>query len=326
VMPPPNPITAAATSTATVVGADNHSGDAQTSCTCSPIHRDSSCGDPQCLRVRNTTRTSERETQDAEYVTDERCDEELIDEERRREEAEQALAATPAPVTAATTADPTVLPPAAASNDGQVTYDHITNNPVVTSQPLPRRNAIAPRSTANASHASPAPPNHIVATHRCDTTNFRGAIPAIPQHSLDWLQSLSTDEDTVYDAITMRSLPAKISRHVSQCFNICSTLIDSPTPGHPALGMRLLDLLPRMIFGPIGDKKNQAASVEIRRRCTDFIEGRWQELYESCPIALSAEQSLQLSIERNARRGYSVDANLDSAIQGLKMSPKASSF
>ena len=60
-------------------------------CACSPIHRDSSCGDPRCRWVRPTF-TAEREIQDAEYAEAVRADEERDEEERQREEAEQALA------------------------------------------------------------------------------------------------------------------------------------------------------------------------------------------------------------------------------------------
>ena len=64
---------------------------AQASCECSPLHRDSSCGDPHCRWVRNTTFTAEREAQDAEYAAALRADEDRDEEERQREEAEQAL-------------------------------------------------------------------------------------------------------------------------------------------------------------------------------------------------------------------------------------------
>ena len=60
-------------------------------CACSPLHRDSSCGDPRCRWVRPTF-TAEREIQDAEYAEAVRADEERDEEERQREEAEQALA------------------------------------------------------------------------------------------------------------------------------------------------------------------------------------------------------------------------------------------
>ena len=65
---------------------------AQASCACSPLHRDSSCGDPHCRWVRNTTFTAEREAQDAEYDAAMRVDEDRDEEERQREEAERALA------------------------------------------------------------------------------------------------------------------------------------------------------------------------------------------------------------------------------------------
>ena len=65
---------------------------AQASCECSPLHRDSSCGDPHCRWVRNTTFTAEREAQDAEYDEAVRAEEDRDEEERQREEAERALA------------------------------------------------------------------------------------------------------------------------------------------------------------------------------------------------------------------------------------------
>ena len=65
---------------------------AQASCECSPVHRDSSCGDPHCRWVRNTTFTAEREAQDAEYAATLRVDEDRDEEERQRQEAEHALA------------------------------------------------------------------------------------------------------------------------------------------------------------------------------------------------------------------------------------------
>ena len=65
---------------------------AQASCACSPLHRDSSCGDPHCRWVRNTTFTAEWEVQDTEYDAAVRVDEDRDEEERQREEAERALA------------------------------------------------------------------------------------------------------------------------------------------------------------------------------------------------------------------------------------------
>ena len=64
-----------------------------TSCACSPLHRDSSCGDPNCRWVRpRPTFTAEREAQDVEYAAAVRYEEDRDEEERQREEAEQALA------------------------------------------------------------------------------------------------------------------------------------------------------------------------------------------------------------------------------------------
>ena len=60
-------------------------------CACSPIHRDSSCGDPRCRWVRPTF-TAEREIQDAENAEAVRADEARDEAERQREEAEHALA------------------------------------------------------------------------------------------------------------------------------------------------------------------------------------------------------------------------------------------
>ena len=60
-------------------------------CACSPIHRDSSCGDPRCRWVRPNF-TAERESQDAEYAEAVRADEARDETERQRDEAERALA------------------------------------------------------------------------------------------------------------------------------------------------------------------------------------------------------------------------------------------
>ena len=63
-----------------------------TSCACSPLHRDSSCGDPHCRWVRpRPTFTAEREAQDVEYAAAVRYEEDRDEEERQREEAERAL-------------------------------------------------------------------------------------------------------------------------------------------------------------------------------------------------------------------------------------------
>ena len=64
-----------------------------TSCACSPLHRDPSCGDPHCRWIRpRPTFTAEREAQDVEYAAAVRNDEDRDEEERQREEAERALA------------------------------------------------------------------------------------------------------------------------------------------------------------------------------------------------------------------------------------------
>ena len=60
-------------------------------CECSPIHRDSACGDPRCRWVRPNF-TAERESQDAEYAAAVRADEARDATERQRDEAEHALA------------------------------------------------------------------------------------------------------------------------------------------------------------------------------------------------------------------------------------------
>ena len=60
-------------------------------CECSPIHRDSACGDPRCRWVRPNF-TAERESQDAEYAAAVRADEARDETERQRDEAERALA------------------------------------------------------------------------------------------------------------------------------------------------------------------------------------------------------------------------------------------
>ena len=64
-----------------------------TSCACSPLHRDPSCGDPHCRWIRpRPTFTAEREAQDVEYAAAVRNDEDRDEEERQREEAERTLA------------------------------------------------------------------------------------------------------------------------------------------------------------------------------------------------------------------------------------------
>ena len=60
-------------------------------CECSPIHRDSACGDPRCRWVRPNF-TAERESQDAEYAAAVRADEARDETERQRAEPERALA------------------------------------------------------------------------------------------------------------------------------------------------------------------------------------------------------------------------------------------
>ena len=71
----------------------HHHGECEAPCECSPLHRDSSCGDLHCRWVRSTTFTAEREAQDVEYDAAVRADEERGEEERQREEVERALAA-----------------------------------------------------------------------------------------------------------------------------------------------------------------------------------------------------------------------------------------
>ena len=172
---------------------------------------------------------------------------------------------------------------------------------------------------AAAGEASPRPA--LVRTHTMPTSFVRRQASGPPngayipqQDKLQWLQDLTFNP--VNTRVTVRLLPRGTSKRIALCAQLCAALMDSQAdPTHSRLGTKLFDLMPRMLFGSLEKKKRQAATKEIKRRCTKFLAGEWEDLYNSQPPILTEAAQSALANARMVRSGHTPNAKLDSAVR-----------
>ena len=97
-----------------------------------------------------------------------------------------------------------------------------------------------------------------------------------------------------------------------------SALTESTAVTLQDAGRKLLDLLPRMLFGSQCGLTGEPASRHMRQRCVLFKNGNWSELFKQIPSPLTSEARNALVEELNAQRGFEADAAKDHCIDGIE--------
>jgi hypothetical protein len=133
-----------------------------------------------------------------------------------------------------------------------------------------------------------------------------------PPSEIEWLTAI--EFDTVASTPTQRVVHKKTEDQLAQCMVTIQTMTNSTIEGRTKLGMRLLDLLPRLVLGPSQLTQNALVN-EIKRRCQLFNKGNWSQLWDEMPLPIPREAREASREAREASKGYMVDDNLKFARQ-----------
>jgi hypothetical protein len=87
---------------------------------------------------------------------------------------------------------------------------------------------------------------------------------------------------------------------------------------HAVAGRKLQVLLPRMILRTLSMRSTQKAAVEMRRRCTRYLDGDWQALIAECPAPIGVAQRLAMETEADDRRDYQIDKKYEHSVTKIK--------
>jgi hypothetical protein len=131
-----------------------------------------------------------------------------------------------------------------------------------------------------------------------------------PPLEIEWLTAI--EFDTVTGTPTQRVVHKKSEDQLAQCMVTIQTMTNSTIEGRAKLGMRLLDLFPRLVLGPSQLSQNALVN-EIRRRCYLFNKGNWSQLWNEMPLPIPREAREAAREARESSKGYMIDDNLEFA-------------
>jgi hypothetical protein len=113
---------------------------------------------------------------------------------------------------------------------------------------------------------------------------------------------------------TVTRLPRRCEYHLAQCYALCAAA--QLTSAYRDLGTKLHLLLPRWVCCPLGCRGVKAHNL-FRHRCQKFVQGEWAQLQREAPAPLTDSQRQALQAERNHRRGYTADDQLEASVRKM---------
>eukprot|EP01047_Picozoa_sp_COSAG01_P040262 COSAG01_NODE_3378_length_6172_cov_8.333114_3_plen_274_part_00 len=178
------------------------------------------------------------------------------------------------------------------------------------------RNAASRRNSTGSSAAPPQAALTRTLTAPARAQNPNAAMPLMPPPaSLQWLHHL--DIPYANRSPSLKSFPPRTSDKVGKCYSLCNNMQQSEDLAIASLGRKLHCILPTLVFGPVGAHGEYASQI-IRRRCTLFCRGQWQQLWEERPRALTEQQRRQWTDAVDNQRGFVIDESTEGAIKSVE--------
>ena len=126
--------------------------------------------------------------------------------------------------------------------------------------------------------------------------------------SIEWLRGIEVS--TLAETPTMLNPPRRSAQWISKCYTLLAAMQHESNPDeYIQLGRKLHMLMPRLLFGPLAVRGDQARQAMIQR-CKLFVRGDWARLFSAMPAPYTSEQREASQAERDARRGYAADPTL----------------
>ena len=151
-----------------------------------------------------------------------------------------------------------------------------------------------------------------------------GAVPAplpapaappplgIPEAAYEWLAAV--DVPAVSRVPAVKKL-GKSTWAVNDALRVVAAMQASPQPDRRALGDKLLLLFPRLLLWPVYGVSGHKRQREFRRRAQLFVAGGWEQLWNDMPPPLTAADRAARQRDRDTKRGYATDVQLDLAVK-----------
>jgi hypothetical protein len=155
----------------------------------------------------------------------------------------------------------------------------------VGSGPVPRpRPTVRPQSSPRTGTQAQRRVSRAEARAAASREEAGALVAGVSEHSLAWLRDV--DLPVLSPVPTMKHVPAQATEYLSRCYLLNLGLQQSGNRDHAVAGRKLQVLLPRMILRTLSMRSTQKAAVEMRRRCTRYLDGDWQALIAECPAPI----------------------------------------